>query len=299
MHGNNGVNKEAAARQAVIAGSLDTAVTLTAMVAANSAVLVADFLKTSLELVAVLLAWLALRHIARGNKHDFDYGLDKLENLSSLIIGLLMTLVVLIIFGNAVRNMLHPGHLAGIGVWISLVAQVVFGVINTRLYLSSNRAAKLEGSPVMKSQARLFFSRAFGNVFILLSLSASMLLADQPWSVYIDPAASMIIAVAIMMDAMRVFNVSVYDLLDRTLEEHDQIVILRELARHYDDYEGFHGVRSRRSGSHVYIEIFLEFRPDKTVAEAQAVIDALKRGIEEKLPTSQVSIGLARAPVTA
>ena len=127
--------KETATKHALYAGVLDTAVTLGALLAASSSVLLADFLKTSLECIAVLLAWLALRRIVHGRNHAFDYGIGKLESLSSVFVGVLMMLGVLVIVINAVRNFMNPSHISGVGVYISIAAQVVFGIINTRMAL--------------------------------------------------------------------------------------------------------------------------------------------------------------------
>ena len=127
--------KEASTRTAVIAGGIDTLITLGAVIAAQSSVLVADFLKTALEFVAVFLAWLAIRRITRGADTQFEYGLEKLENISSLVVGAMMVVVFLIIVGNAIRSIVYPCHVVGIGVWISLAAQIVYGVINGRLFL--------------------------------------------------------------------------------------------------------------------------------------------------------------------
>jgi len=49
-------HKDSSTRTAVIAGAVDTLITLAALLAAQSSVLLADFLKTGLELIAVLLA---------------------------------------------------------------------------------------------------------------------------------------------------------------------------------------------------------------------------------------------------
>ncbi|MFZ1642208.1 MAG: cation diffusion facilitator family transporter [Candidatus Contendobacter sp.] len=295
MFGSSGnASKEEAARTAVIAGAIDVLVTLSALIAAHSSVLLADFFKTSLEFVAVLLSWLAIRRIVGGSNHQFDYGIGKLENLSSLFVGSIMLLGMLVIVINAIANIFNPSHIEGIGVWISLVAQIVFGVINGTLSWRSFQTARAENSPLMKSQAQLFFTRAFGNVFILLALGLSLLLSGFSWSIYIDPAASLVIAASILISAIGVLSSSFYDLLDRTLEEADQIVILRELAQHFHDYEALHGIRSRRAGGEVFVEVFLEFDPDKTMGEIQTVADALCRSIEAQIPSSRVAVALAK-----
>ena len=292
-HGTGGGDRESSTRTAVIVGGIDMLVTLGAFVAANSAVILADFFKTTLEFSAVFLAWLTIRRLKKGGGHQFDYGVGKLENLSSLIVGLLMVFCLLVIVINAVRSMLHPSHIAGIGVWISVVSQVVYAVINGRLYLQSRRMAREQNSPLMASQAGLFFTKAVGNVFILISLALSALLSSYGWALYIDPVASLVIAGSILVAAMGIFKNSTLDLLDRTLEEHHQIIILRALARHFERYEELREIRSRRAGSHVFVEIILGFAPDLPAAAVEQAARELKAELEKEIPSSRVTIGLA------
>lgn len=292
-----GGNKESAARAGVIAGLLDVGIAVVAVSTANSAVLIADALKTFLEFIAVLLAWLAIRRINRGAGRNFEYGIGKLENLSGLLVAILMILCLLLIVGAAVHDFLHPTHLAGAGIWIGVADQVVFLGINAFLCLRGRRTAAQTNSPAMAAQARLFFTRAVGNGFILLALVLSLALTGYKWSVYIDPCGSLLIGISILLAAFGTFSSSIYDLLDRTLEEKHQFVILRELAGHFDDYEALHGIRSRQSGSQVYIEIFLEFEPTKPVGEVQRIINHLTENLQTKIPNSHVSVALANRPI--
>jgi ferrous-iron efflux pump FieF len=284
--------KESSTRTAVIVGAVDVLVCLAAVLAAQSAVLLADFLKTTLEFVAVLMAWFAMRRLARGGGGTYEYGVGKLENLSSLFVAVLMILVFLVISANAVRGLMSPSHVGGIGVAISLVAQVVYGAINAWLWRRCRRAARDEDSPLMAAQAKLFFTKLFGNVFILASLSASLALADRAWSVYIDPVASLVIAASILVSAIGVFSSSVYDLLDGTLEEKDKLEIMRELVRHYDRYDVLYGVRSRRAGNRVFIDIHLGFHPDRRVGEVEQDIAAIRASVMPHFRSASVTVVL-------
>lgn len=289
----SGGNRDSATRTAVIVGAIDVLVTLSAFIAANSSVILADLFKTFLEFVAVLLAWLTMRRIQKGAHHEFNYGIGKLENISSLVVGSLMFLCLLVIVFNAIRSLLHPSHIEGIGVWISLGSQVVYGVLNARLYLQSKRMARELNSPLMDSQAGLFFTKAVGNGFILLSLTLSFLLGSFSWALYIDPVASLIIAASILLAALGILKNSTLDLLDRTLEENHQIAILRALAKHFDRYDELREVRSRRSGSQVFVEIILGFPPEHKAAEIEATARDLKIEMEKEIPGSRVTIGIA------
>ena len=69
------------------------------------------------------------------------------------------------------------------------------------------------------------------------------------------------------------------------------------MASYFDEYERFHGVRSRKSGGDVYVEIFLEFDGNKQMAEVQSVINEMQAGLEQKIQNSHVSIVPTTSPV--
>lgn len=284
--------KEASTRTAVIAGAIDTLISLASVLTAQSAVLLADLLKTGLEFIAVLLAWLALRRLARGGGHAYEYGLGKLENISSLVIAALMVLVFLVISGNAVRNLLSPSAVGGIGLLICIANQIVYGGINAWLWRRCRKASLSENSPLMTSQGKLFFTKLFGNVFILASLSLSLLLADQAWSVYIDPVASLLIAGSILVSAVGVFSSSVYDLLDGTLHEKDKLDLMRELVLQFERYDMLYGVRSRRAGNRVFIDIHVGFEPERRMGDVERDIAAIRAAVVRRFPHANVTVVL-------
>ncbi len=283
---------ESAARAGLLAGLADVAITLSAVLTSHSSVLLADFLKTLLEFTAVLIAWLTLRRINRGGAHGYDYGIGKLENFSSLLVGALMTASILIIVTNAVLNIMHPSHIEGWGVAIGLGDQVLFIGINSWLFVKTRSQAAASSSPILMSQCRLLGAKALGNMFILICLVASLTLRNYHGVQYIDPIASLIIATSILFAARGIVASSFCDLLDRTLEEHHQLAITRELASHFHRYTGLHGVRSRKAGSHVFIEIILEFDLDERVASVRSTAHSIRRSLEKKIPNSHVTIGL-------
>jgi divalent metal cation (Fe/Co/Zn/Cd) transporter len=90
--------------------------------------------------------------------------------------------------------------------------------------------------------------------------------------------------------AYAIFSSSVDDLMDAALGETTQLQILNQLVRHMDDYERLHKVRTRRSGCHMFVEVFLDFEPNLRIAEAQTRIGRLRHAIAETVPGAEVSI---------
>ncbi|NQT48391.1 MAG: hypothetical protein HQ578_05395 [Chloroflexi bacterium] len=141
--------------------------------------------------------------------------------------------------------------------------------------------------------------KTISSLIVLASLALSLGLEHQTWGEYVDPAGSILLLGFLAYTAYGVVSMSVYDLLDRTLEESLQLAILRELAAHFHRYDNVHGIRSRRSESNVYIEIFLEFDSEQKMGDVQRVINEMKASLEEKIPGSQVVIAPTTSPVAA
>ena len=96
---------------------------------------------------------------------------------------------------------------------------------------------------------------------------------------YIGMGVSLVIAGSILMSAIGVFSSSVYDLLDGTLEEKDKLDIMRELVLHFHRYDMLYGVRSRRAGNRVFIDIHVGFEPDRRIGDVEQDIAAIRAGV--------------------
>ena len=89
-----------------------------------------------------------------------------------------------------------------------------------------------------------------------------------------------------------VIAAGINEILDKTLQENVQLQIDRRLAEHFDGYEGFHGVRSRRAGGKVFVEIGLSFDGDLPVRDAAKTVASLCRGIEADIPGCEARVVL-------
>jgi cation diffusion facilitator family transporter len=256
----------------------------------GSVTLYASAMKTVNEAIGVLISWLIARRIARGDRGIYDYGMGKFENIARAITGSVMILSFVILIFAASYRIFFPVSLASGGVQIGMSIVIVMMVVDGYLSLRNYRIALREPSPLMDSQWRLFLLKAFANFIVLLTLIFTILCAGFPWVVYIDPVASFLVMGILLCSGMRMIQSSLPDLLDQTLEEELQLVVMKELAEHFDHYEQVHGIRSRRSGGNIYVDIFLEFRGDIMMGEVQDIMDRMKLSLEMKLTKSHVNI---------
>jgi len=260
------------------------------VITAGSLTVFSDLLRNVALVFAMFFSWITIRRVARGMTPLYNYGYGKMENLSSLDVAAVLLVSMTIIIYQAIERFQNPVPLRTVGVWTGIIFAALAAFANGWLWWQSHRAGSKEPSPVMQSVTRLNQVKTVSTLCVLLSLSLSFVFRDYSWAVYIDPAGSIVMLGFLVFTTYAVVSSSVFDLLDRTLEDSLQLLILRELALRFDSYSALHGIRSRRAGGNVYIEVFLEFEYDQKVGEVQDVIDGMKREMEKKIPGSQVII---------
>jgi cation diffusion facilitator family transporter len=274
----------------LLAASAPAIPKLAAAVLSGSVTLYASALKTINEAVGVLVSWMIARKIARGDPGIYDYGMGKYENIARIITGSVMLISFVILIFAASYRILVPAPLGSGGVQVGIVIVIIMAAVDSFLSIRSYRIAMREASPLMDSQWRLFRLKAVANIVVLVTLVLAILCAGLPWAVYIDPVASFFVIGLLLFSGIRLIVSSLPDLLDRTLEEELQLVVVKELADHFHNYEQLHGVKSRRSGGSVHVDIFLEFRGDLPMCEVQELIDRMQLSLESKIPKSTVNI---------
>lgn len=288
-----------AKERAVLIGWLSGFAVLTpdllAVLLANSVMLLADLLKTASEAVATFLSWLALRRIRQGHSFDYNYGQGKLENIASLGVAGALLLSWFIVVWGAVQRLLHPTPPGRIG--MALLVTGGSACFNFWLWRKNRQLARGEASPILAAQARLYRAKLLTNGGVIAALVLGFVFRGHTWAAYLDPLGALLLSGVLLLAAYRVVTDSMDDLLDRTLDESLQLVILSELATRFDEYAALHGIRSRRSGSHIYIEIFMEFEGDRRMAEVQDLINRLRASLEARIKGSQVVIAPVTAPV--
>ncbi|MDD5495095.1 MAG: cation transporter, partial [Dehalococcoidia bacterium] len=212
-----------------------------AAIIANSVTLESEILKNAGLATAVFLSYLSIRKINRGKTEGYNYGYGKLESFSGLIVAVVLVLSLIIVISHTVERFQHPVELHPKGLDVAIIFTLIALATSVWMWRHDYHLAKEEYSPVMESLWRMYRFKTIASVFVTLSLVLSYIFGDYAWSAYVDPVGSIIIGLFIVQSIYNISTMSVYDLLDRALEESLQLIILRELAGYFNDYEAIHG----------------------------------------------------------
>ena len=257
----------------------------------NSISLYADLVREAVEALATFVSWLALRRL-RQHRHEFDFGFGKVESLLGVMVAAGLLASVYAIFGEALTRLRFPRPLESIG--CGLAVNIAGFFVDCCIWRKLRRADREDPSPVIEAKWKSYRVSALICAGLVVTLLAGKLLARRPWALYIDPVVSLGFAAYILWTVYEITARALGDLSDRTLDEALQLVIMRELAHFYDDYDQIHGIRSRRSGGMVYIELYLEFNPERRMAEVNQVMDRMRESLQSQIRNSRVIVVPAR-----
>jgi ferrous-iron efflux pump FieF len=128
-----------------------------------------------------------------------------------------------------------------------------------------------------------------GDLLINLSVVIS-LLGHLFWSVpYLDPIFALGIVGYLFWNAWKIMRESFDILMDRELPEADREKI-KEIAMSHSAARSLHDLRSRRSGTDVFIQFHLELDPEMRLLEAHEIADEVEALVIQAFPGAEVII---------
>ena len=281
-------------KQAILNSFLLSAVMLipgiTAALLSNSLIVLTDVLQETSEAIAILFSFFAIRKVARGKNMDYNFGYGKLEGFSSLLIAGIIFISLVVILFNAWKGLTEPEGLMGAGVFIAVGVNLISSGISVVQWRKYGHIAKTSPSPIIEGQLSLYRAKFFNDSIVSVSLIIGLVFRQYLWARYIDPLGGLILAGFLAYSAYTLFSSSMDNLMDKTLEEGLQIAILRALAMNFDKYDALHDIRSRRSGSDIYIDVFLGFDPDRTMKNIMKDIHVIRSSILHETGKASVNI---------
>lgn len=254
----------------------------------NSIVFVANFVIAFTGALASGLSLYTIKRMSRGADLLNTYGLGRMETISSIVVGTTMLLAAIFVGYETVSKILHPAEQHG-GLVAMLLTFASF-IASAWLWIRNYRLSKKEHSPIFSSMWRMARMGALEDLLIILAVGISLAFSGAPWTRYLDVLATSILMISIVKSIYDVFSGSISDLLDRSLDEYNMLIILRELVANFDAYDQIHGVRTRRSGSQTFIEIFLEFNGDTKMEAVYKLKERLESELKKMMPNAQIMV---------
>jgi cation diffusion facilitator family transporter len=267
----------------IAAAVLTIALKTGAYVLTGSVGLLSDAAESVVNLVAAVIALIALTVAARPADHNHHYGHGKAEYFSAGIEGLMIFVAAALIIVSAVQRLLHPQELEklGIGLAITLLATAVNGAVGWLLV----RVGRAHRSATLVADGKHLITDVWTSVGVVVGVA---LVAVTGW-LPLDSLVAIAVALNILWMGWRLVASSTTSLLDAALSPADVALVTAILDRHRTVDVDFHGLQTRESGRQRFVSVHVLVPGAWTVQQAHDVAETVEADVRAALEHCQIS----------
>jgi cation diffusion facilitator family transporter len=273
----------------ISSNALLLAVKLLAGIVTGSVSVLSEAVHSATDLVASIVAFVAVRGSVSPPDEAHNYGHGRFENLAGVFEGVILLGVGGWVIFGAIDNIVNGAELELLGLGIGVMA--LSSLVN--LFVSGwlLRVARETDSRALEAEGYNLRTDVWGAAGVALGLAAAL---ATGWTV-LDPIIAALIGLAILWTALRLISASTRVLLDESLPGEELEVIERVIVGEIKSEEAvrdFHKLRARKSGPQRHIDFHLQLKAQTTLEEAHKISDGLEERIRRHLPNSDVLIHL-------
>jgi cation diffusion facilitator family transporter len=267
---------------AVAAAIATIALKTTAWVLTGSVGLLSDAAESVVNLVAAVVAMLALRWALKPADSEHAYGHAKAEYFSAGVEGAMIVVAAILIAATALPRLLDPQPLdeVGVGVAISTGASLFNLGVGALLLLEGRRHRSI----ILEADGRHLLTDVWTSAGVLLAI---VLVALTGWNV-IDPLIALAVAVNIIVTGLRLVLRSVGGLMDRGLDAPERAQIASVLAEFEREGIEFHALRTRQAGSRAFVSLHVLVPGAWSVQRGHDVTEEVEQALLRALPHATV-----------
>lgn len=240
--------------------------------------LLSDAMESVVNLVAAVVALVALRVASQPADEHHAFGHGKAEYFSAGVEGALILVAAASIAWAAVERLLDPRGLesVGVGLGVSVVAATLNGVVAVVLL----RAGRSHRSIALEADGRHLFTDVWTSAGVLVGVG---LVSFTGWTV-LDPLVALAVAANIVVAGVLLVRRSVEGLMDVGLGELDVATIDGALDRFRADGVVFHALRTRQAGQQRFVSLHVLVPGAWTVQRGHDLLEQIEASVRGALP---------------
>lgn len=250
----------------------------------GSVALYSDALESTINVVAALVAFAALRLSAKPADANHPYGHQKIEYIAAVFEGALILLAAVAVFHAAYNAYLAPRAvtLDPVGIGLNILASAINGLWCAVL-LRRGRALR---SPALVADGKHLLSDVVSSIGVLIAL----LVALTTGLAWLDPLLAGLVALNILWSGWSLMQTSFSGLMDEAAAP-EEIERMRALiARHAEGAIEAHDLRTRHAGRLTFVEFHLVVPADMRVDAAHDICDRIEAALRADIEGASITI---------
>lgn len=233
--------------------------------------LLSDAAESIVNLVAAIVALIALGVAAQPFDEKHHFGHSKAEYFSAAIEGIMIFVAAGFILWTSVVRFLNPAPLENVG--IGLVISVVASAINGGVAVVLMRAGHKHRSITLVADGKHLMTDVWTSAGVVVGV---LLVALTGW-LQLDPIIAFLVGLNIIWTGWHLISESVDGLMDRALstEEHDRLLAI--LDEFESDQVRFHSVQTRVAGHARFISMHALLPGEWTIQKGHDLVEELEQ----------------------
>lgn len=250
----------------------------------GSVALFSDALESIVNVIAALIAFVAIGYAHKPPDADHPFGHSKAEYFSAVTEGVLIVVAALMIVREAVAALGSPQPLEApaAGLAVNLLAALINAAWATLLI----RKGRSLHSPALEADGR----HVMADVVTSAGVIGGLLLALALEMPILDPVLALIVAANVIWQGWKVIGSSVNGLMDAAMEPEEEQRIRELIAAHAEGAIEAHDIRTRKAGHASFIEFHLVVDGAMSVESSHRICDRLETILKREIRGAAVTI---------
>lgn len=263
-----------------------------ALGASGSVSILASLADSSLDLIASLATFYAVRWAAAPADADHRYGHGKGEAMAALVQAGLVFASAVFIGWEALQRMFDPRPVTG-GLWATGVVVISIVVTGALVWLQT-RSVKASGSIAVSADRAHYAADLAASAVVLIGVISGAYLAAPG----LDAAAGLVVAVWLFWGALSLLKGAGDQLLDREASDADRITLTNAVLSD-PRVSGVHQLRTRMSGARIIAQMHIDLDRTLSFEASHDIVVAAEDRVKAAFPGADVLIHAdPRGPVT-
>lgn len=246
--------------------------------------LLSDAAESVVNLVAAVVALVALRVAIKPADKNHNFGHSKAEYFSAAVEGVMIFVAAAVIMVSAVQRFFAPQPLDNVGV--GLLVSVVASIINGSVAWVLLRAGRKYRSLTLTADGRHLLTDVWTSVGVVLGVGL-VVLTNWP---RLDAIVAFCVGINILVTGWKLISESTAGLMDVSLPKQDNAAIRRVLESYKQEYVMFHAVRTRESGNRRFMDMHLLVPGAWTVQQSHDLVEDIEAELRGLYPDLQIMI---------
>jgi ferrous-iron efflux pump FieF len=254
-----------------------------AWLATGSVALLSSLIDSLLDTVAAIINLLAVAHALEPADREHRFGHGKAEPLAALGQSAFLAGGALLLTFEAISRIVAPEPVvrADLGIVVILVSLLLDGM----LVLYQRYVVAKTHSLAIGADELHFRSDIMVNAAVLAALLLDRLVASP----ILDPLFGCAIGVWLVVGSIRLFRLSLSQLMDHELADEDRARI-RQIAESAPEVTAVHDLKTRAAGPIAFIQLHLEMDGAINLRRAHEIADKVEAELRTAYPNAEIII---------